>query len=722
MAVLTQDWHGTSVMLDSLNPPQLQAVTHTGAPLLVIAGAGSGKTRVLTQRIAYLLAEKNVSPDSILAITFTNKAAAEMKERVRLAVGPAANQMWVSTFHSACVRILRKDAKLLGRTSTFSIYDQSDSTRLVSSIMESEGIDQRRFTPRSLLAQISRQKSELIDVDTFAARAESPTETLLVPVYREYERRLAMANAFDFDDLISATVALFQLDPDLAMSYRERFRHVLVDEYQDTNPSQYALVKEMVGATGELCVVGDADQAIYAFRGATIRNIEEFERDFPEARVITLDQNYRSTQTVLTAANAVISKNSDRREKHLWTSAGQGESILGYVAFDEHDEARFVAREIKSALEEGRGKYSDVAVFYRTNAQSRALEEVFIRAGVPYRVVGSVKFYERKEVKDALAYLRLVVNPADDLSFLRIINTPRRGIGDKAVENLTRYARKNKLTLLQAAKSAQELNDITNKARDSMIEFVKLIDAMSLEVSGEHSPSEVIAKIFERTGYLNQLLKSDDPQEQARAENLIELEAVAREFENTPGEAPTLAAFLERVSLVSDADEIPDHEDGMVSLMTLHTAKGLEFPLVFMTGVEEGVFPHQRALADPTQLSEERRLAYVGITRAMSRLHVSRAASRTWWGSMVHNPPSRFLSEIPEELIEWHEVTNQSDTPSKPDNETDFSIGDRVLHAKFGVGTVIEAFGAGPKAQVSVDFGDGSIKKLLVGYAGLEHL
>jgi len=709
-------------MLDSLNPPQLQAVTHTGAPLLVIAGAGSGKTRVLTQRIAYLLAEKNVSPDSILAITFTNKAAAEMKERVRLAVGPAANQMWVSTFHSACVRILRKDAKLLGRTSTFSIYDQSDSTRLVSSIMESEGIDQRRFTPRSLLAQISRQKSELIDVDTFAARAESPTETLLVPVYREYERRLAMANAFDFDDLISVTVALFQSNPDLAMSYRERFRHVLVDEYQDTNPSQYALVKEMVGATGELCVVGDADQAIYAFRGATIRNIEEFERDFPEARVITLDQNYRSTQTVLTAANAVISKNSDRREKHLWTSAGQGESILGYVAFDEHDEARFVAREIKGALEEGRGKYSDVAVFYRTNAQSRALEEVFIRAGVPYRVVGSVKFYERKEVKDALAYLRLVVNPADDLSFLRIINTPRRGIGDKAVENLTRYARKNKLTLLQAARSAQELNDITNKARDSMIEFVKLIDAMSLEVSGEHSPSEVIAKIFERTGYLNQLLKSDDPQEQARAENLIELEAVAREFENTPGEAPTLAAFLERVSLVSDADEIPDHEDGMVSLMTLHTAKGLEFPLVFMTGVEEGVFPHQRALADPTQLSEERRLAYVGITRAMSRLHVSRAASRTWWGSMVHNPPSRFLSEIPEELIEWHEATNQSDTPSRPDNETDFSIGDRVLHAKFGVGTVIEAFGAGPKAQVSVDFGDGSIKKLLVGYAGLEHL
>ena len=709
-------------MLDSLNPPQLQAVTHTGAPLLVIAGAGSGKTRVLTQRIAYLLAEKNVSPDSILAITFTNKAAAEMKERVRLAVGPAANQMWVSTFHSACVRILRKDAKLLGRTSTFSIYDQSDSTRLVSSIMESEGIDQRRFTPRSLLAQISRQKSELIDVDTFAARAESPTETLLVPVYREYERRLAMANAFDFDDLISATVALFQLNPDLAMSYRERFRHVLVDEYQDTNPSQYALVKEMVGATGELCVVGDADQAIYAFRGATIRNIEEFERDFPEARVITLDQNYRSTQTVLTAANAVISKNSDRREKHLWTSAGHGESILGYVAFDEHDEARFVAREIKGALEEGRGKYSDVAVFYRTNVQSRALEEVFIRAGVPYRVVGSVKFYERKEVKDALAYLRLVVNPADDLSFLRIINTPRRGIGDKAVENLTRYARKNKLTLLQAAKNAQELNDITNKARDSMIEFVKLIDAMSLEVSGEHSPSEVIAKIFERTGYLNQLLKSDDPQEQARAENLIELEAVAREFENTPGEVPTLAAFLERVSLVSDADEIPDHEDGMVSLMTLHTAKGLEFPLVFMTGVEEGVFPHQRALADPTQLSEERRLAYVGITRAMSRLHVSRAASRTWWGSMVHNPPSRFLSEIPEELIEWHEATNQSDTPSRPDNETDFSIGDRVLHAKFGVGTVIEAFGAGPKAQVSVDFGDGSIKKLLVGYAGLEHL
>jgi DNA helicase-2/ATP-dependent DNA helicase PcrA len=708
-------------MLDSLNPPQLQAVTHAGAPLLVIAGAGSGKTRVLTQRIAYLLAEKNVSPESILAITFTNKAAAEMKERVSKAVGPAANRMWVSTFHSACVRILRKDAKLLGRTTTFSIYDQSDSTRLVASIMESEGIDQRRFTPRSLLAQISRLKSELIDSDTFAAKAESPTETLLVPVYREYERRLAMANAFDFDDLISATVALLQLNPALADSYRDRFRHVLVDEYQDTNPSQYALVKELIGPSGELCVVGDADQAIYAFRGATIRNIEEFERDFPQARVITLDQNYRSTQTVLSAANAVIAKNSDRREKHLWTSAGQGEQIIGYVAFDEHDEARFVAREIKSLLDEGRGKYSDVAVFYRTNAQSRALEESFIRAGVPYRVVGSVKFYERKEVKDALAYLRLVVNPADDLSLLRIINTPRRGIGEKAVENLSRYARKNKLTLLAAARDAKALNDITNKARDSMVEFVKLIDALSAEVGGEHSPAGVITTIFERTGYLNQLLKSDDPQEQARAENLIELEAVAREFENTPGEDPTLAAFLERVSLVSDADEIPDHEDGMVSLMTLHTAKGLEFPMVFITGVEEGVFPHQRALADPTQLSEERRLAYVGITRAMSRLHLSRAASRTWWGSTVHNPPSRFLSEIPEDLITWQEAAADS-APAKPDNETDFSVGDRVLHAKFGVGTVVEAFGAGPKAQVSVDFGNGSIKKLLVGYAGLEHL
>jgi DNA helicase-2/ATP-dependent DNA helicase PcrA len=708
-------------MLDSLNPPQLQAVTHAGAPLLVIAGAGSGKTRVLTQRIAYLLAEKNVSPESILAITFTNKAAAEMKERVSKAVGPAANRMWVSTFHSACVRILRKDAKLLGRTTTFSIYDQSDSTRLVASIMESEGIDQRRFTPRSLLAQISRLKSELIDSDTFAAKAESPTETLLVPVYREYERRLAMANAFDFDDLISATVALLQLNPALADSYRDRFRHVLVDEYQDTNPSQYVLVKELIGPSGELCVVGDADQAIYAFRGATIRNIEEFERDFPQARVITLDQNYRSTQTVLSAANAVIAKNSDRREKHLWTSAGQGEQILGYVAFDEHDEARFVAREIRSFLDERRGKYSDVAVFYRTNAQSRALEESFIRAGVPYRVVGSVKFYERKEVKDALAYLRLVVNPADDLSLLRIINTPRRGIGEKAVENLSRYARKNKLTLLAAARDAKALNDITNKARDSMVEFVKLIDALSAEVGGEHSPAGVITTIFERTGYLNQLLKSDDPQEQARAENLIELEAVAREFENTPGEDPTLAAFLERVSLVSDADEIPDHEDGMVSLMTLHTAKGLEFPMVFITGVEEGVFPHQRALADPTQLTEERRLAYVGITRAMSRLHLSRAASRTWWGSTVHNPPSRFLSEIPEDLITWQEAAADS-APAKPDNETDFSVGDRVLHAKFGVGTVVEAFGAGPKAQVSVDFGNGSIKKLLVGYAGLEHL
>lgn len=710
------------MMLDSLNQPQLQAVTHAGSPLLVVAGAGSGKTRVLTQRIAHLIAERGVSPDSILAITFTNKAASEMRERVSQAVGPAATRMWVSTFHSACVRILRKDAGRLGRTTSFSIYDQSDSLRLVSSIMESEGIDSRRFTPRSILSQISKQKSELVDAETYSSKAETPGEQMLAPVYREYERRLALANAFDFDDLIGATVALLRLYPDILSAYQARFTHVLVDEYQDTNPAQYALVKELVGTSGELCVVGDADQAIYAFRGATIRNIEEFERDFPEASVITLEQNYRSTQTVLSAANAVISKNSDRREKQLWTAAGQGEPIIGYVAYDEHDEARFIAGEIASAAAEEGLKYSEMAVFYRTNAQSRALEEVFIRAAIPYRVVGSVKFYERKEVKDILAYLRLLINPADDLSFLRVVNTPRRGIGDKALENLRRFADKSQMPLLQAARSAADLNDVTNKARESFLEFVKLIDRLSAKVAANELPSEVISVVLASTGYLEQLLKSEDPQEQARAENLIELESVAREFEQTTDDEATLGAFLERVSLVSDADELPDQDDGMVSLMTLHTAKGLEFPMVFITGAEEGVFPHQRSLTDPAQLSEERRLAYVGITRAMSKLFISRAISRTWWGASVRNPASRFVDEFPPDLIEWRESAEVATPPERPANETDFSVGDRVLHAKFGMGTVTEAFGSGPKAQVSVDFGDGVVKKLLVGYAGLEHL
>jgi DNA helicase-2/ATP-dependent DNA helicase PcrA len=477
-----------------------------------------------------------------------------------------------------------------------------------------------------------------------------------------------------------------------------------------------------VGTTGELCVVGDADQAIYAFRGATIRNIEEFERDFPQASVITLEQNYRSTQTVLSAANAVISKNTDRREKQLWTAAGQGEAIVGYVAYDEHDEARFIANEIASVVAEHKTKYSEIAVFYRTNAQSRALEEVFIRAAIPYRVVGSVKFYERKEVKDVLAYLRLLLNPADDLSFLRVVNTPRRGIGDKALENLRKLADGDRIPLLQAARAAADLNDITNKARESLIDFVKLIDRLTAKVAADELPSEVISLVLAGTGYLEQLLKSDDPQEQARAENLIEFESVAREFEQTTDDEATLAAFLERVSLVSDADEIPDQDDGMVSLMTLHTAKGLEFPIVFITGVEEGVFPHQRSLTDPAQLSEERRLAYVGITRAMSRLFISRAVSRTWWGASVRNPASRFVDEFPPELIQWRESVEVNSTPERPANETDFSVGDRVLHAKFGMGTVTEAFGSGPKAQVSVDFGDGVIKKLLVGYAGLEHL
>src|SRR6201995_3003292 len=654
-------------LLDGLNPQQRQAVLHEGSPLLIVAGAGSGKTAVLTRRIAYLLAAREVGVGQVLAITFTNKAAAEMRERVVQLVGPRARNMWISTFHSSCVRILRNQASLLpGLNSNFSIYDADDSRRLLLMIGKDMGLDTKRYSPRLLANGISNLKNELIGPEQAAAEASEAEEELariIAEVYAEYQRRLRAANALDFDDLIGETVAVLQAFPQIAQYYRRRFRHILVDEYQDTNHAQYVLVRELVGTEtedggppAELSVVGDADQSIYAFRGATIRNIEDFERDFPNATTILLEQNYRSTQNILSAANSVISRNSGRREKRLWTDAGDGELIVGYVADNEHDEARFVAEEIDALADRGDITYNDVAVFYRTNNSSRALEEGFIRAGIPYKVVGGVRFYERKEIRDVVAYLRVLDNPGDAVSLRRILNTPRRGIGDRAEACVAVYAENTGSSFAAALESAAEgkVPLLNSRSAKAIAGFVEMLDELRSRLdASEGDLGELVEAVLERTGYPAELEAASDPQDLARLDNLNELVRVAHEFatdlanaaelgtdlddEDVP-DTGVLAQFLERVSLVADTDEIPEHTAGLVTLMTLHTAKGLEFPVVFVTGWEDGMFPHMRALGDPTELSEERRLAYVGVTRARQRLFVLRAKVRSSWGQPMLNP------------------------------------------------------------------------------------
>ncbi len=612
-------------LLADLNPQQRAAVVHEGGPLLVVAGAGSGKTRVLTRRIAYLLAARGVAPGEVLAITFTNKAAGEMRERVEALVGGRARAMWVSTFHSACVRILRREATELGFTSSFTIYDAADSQRLMTQVVRELGLEPKRNPPRALAAKVSNLKNELMDFDAARSKAQTDEELLLADVFANYQRRLQQANALDFDDLIGTTVALLQAFPDVAEHYRRRFRHVLVDEYQDTNHAQYVLIRELVGtdaqtagtaaARGELCVVGDADQSIYAFRGASIRNIVEFETDYPDASVVLLEQNYRSTQTILSAANAVIAKNPDRIPKRLWSDAGDGERIVGYVGDNEHDEAAFVAEEVDRLSDEGRLKPSDVAVFYRTNAQSRSFEDVFLRVGLPYKVVGGVRFYERREVRDALAYLRALVNPADTVSLRRILNVPKRGIGDRAEAMVAAHADRERIPFAQALDQARDAPGLATRSLNAIEGFTAMMSELRA-AAGTAGPSELLEQIYERTGYLAELQESPDLQEQGRAENLAELVSVAREFEDrdVEGTGSALADFLEQVSLVADTDEIPDGDasGGVVTLMTLHAAKGLEFPVVFLTGMEDGIFPHERTLADPGELAEERRLAYVG--------------------------------------------------------------------------------------------------------------
>lgn len=820
-------------LIAGLNEQQRQAVEHSGSPLLIVAGAGSGKTAVLTRRIAYLMQQRGVAPHQILAITFTNKAAREMRERVGQLVGPVAERMWVATFHSTCVRILRQHAHLVdGLNTNFSIYDGDDARRLLSMIAKELNLDLKKFTGRVLANAISHHKNELQDpaaAASAAATTKNPFDTTVAEVYAEYQRRLRAANAVDFDDLIGEVVRIFREHEQVAEYYRRRFRHVLIDEYQDTNHAQYALVAALVGKNSgaqsnpermsapELCVVGDSDQSIYAFRGATIRNIEEFERDYPQARAILLEQNYRSTQNILTAANAVITNNAGRREKKLWTDQGAGENIIGYVADNEHDEARFIASEIDTLSDQGYS-YNDISVMYRTNNASRALEDIFIRSGIPYKVVGGTKFYERKEIRDIVAYLRVLENPDDTVSMRRIVNVPKRGIGDKAQGQLAVHAENHNISFGKAleAAAAGEIAGLSARARNALRGFAEMlatvreeIPAMTNEATGQPHLGELIGRILDITGYKAELESSNDPQDGTRLDNLNELVSVAREFSSDAvnaagldeadinaaapaiaangaaagdglddGAAPagSLAAFLEKVSLVADADQIPDHEHGVVTLMTLHTAKGLEFPVVFVSGWEDGQFPHMRALGDPHELSEERRLAYVGITRARKKLYLTRAMMRSAWGRPVENPASRFLAEIPSEVITWkrEEPTaglgtgwgtggssftsfgggdddswaemsygarrsrrmrgsaasspsqrNRSGIPEKKTGgaKLDLAVGDKVNHAKYGLGTVISADGQGARANVTIDFGSsGTIRLMLVGAPPMEKL
>ena len=745
----------TDALLEGLNPQQQAAVIHSGGPLLVVAGAGSGKTRVLTRRIAYLMARRGVAPYEILAITFTNKAAGEMKDRVAALVGPVAKSMWVSTFHSACVRLLRQEAVRLGYANSFSIYDSADSLRLITIVSKELNLDPKRYPPRQFQSIISNAKNELMGPHDYVNATKNQFEEVIADVYSVYQRRLQQANAMDFDDLILKTVEVLQKFPEAKARLRSRFKHVLVDEYQDTNHAQYTLVKELVGnaqeglAPAELCVVGDADQSIYGFRGATIRNILQFELDYPNATTVLLEQNYRSTQNILSAANAVITKNESRKEKNLWSEEGAGAPLIGYVAESEHDEAEFIKDEIRELQRSGQSEPGDTAIFYRTNAQSRVFEEVFMRSALPYKVVGGLRFYERKEIKDLLAYLRVLANLDDEISLRRIINVPKRGIGDRAIECVDMFAQTRELSFWSALSQCEQAPGMPARAAQSVSDFVSMMVALRTLDEAKTRPSVIIEAILEQSGLLAELSNSSDPQDEVRVENLKELVAVSMEYEERPfeelgeDEEISLSGFLEKVSLVADADEIPDGEDhgGVVTMMTLHTAKGLEFPTVFLTGMEDGIFPHSRTLGEKDEIEEERRLAYVGLTRAEKRLYISRAEYRSSWGSPTYNPASRFLDEIPEGVIEWrnHGGTSASLSPSltrkprvatappprptgKKSTAMQLAVGERVSHDTFGLGTVVAIAGEGDKSEATINFGQYGEKRLLLRYAPVEKL
>ena len=727
-----------SALFADLNPTQREAVAATEGPVLVVAGAGSGKTRVLTYRVAHLLRDLHVPPQSVLAITFTNKAANEMKARVGALVGGAVRAMWVSTFHSACVRILRREASRLGYRSGFSIYDDADALRLLNIVLKDLDLDSKRFPPKAMKAVISKAKNELVDFESFADQGDGFYHEQVADIYRLYQQRLLAASAMDFDDLLMVTVELFGAFPDVLAGYQERFRYVLVDEYQDTNRAQYMLVRQLTAGHGNLCVVGDSDQSIYKFRGADIRNIRDFEVDYPEARIVILDQNYRSTETILEAANSVISNNTKRTPKNLWSDRGRGVPILRYEAEDEHDEAGYVVDEIERLQADG-FNLSDLAVFYRTNAMSRVIEDVFVRRGIPYTVVGSVKFYDRKEIKDAVAYLRAVVNPADEVSLKRIINEPRRGIGDTTIAHIDRFSQAQKIGLADALRRVSEITMLNARAHAAVGEFVAIMDRLRDVVEDDGVAAGVEAVLVD-TGMVATLESEQTIEAMGRVENLRELVGVASEFEasnegavigdeefDSLDHTRRLEVFLESTALVADIDEW-DEGAGAVTLMTLHTAKGLEFPAVFIVGMEDGVFPHMRSLGDPAELEEERRLAYVGITRAQDKLYLTSAWSRMLFGGSNYNPPSRFLTEIPDGLLEkagkrLRRTASERAAATGPRTTMEageIGPGDRVRHDKWGLGTVREVVGLGDRAEAEVMFDTQGKKRLLLSWAPLE--
>ena len=779
---------GSDPLLDGLNPRQREAVLYRGPALLIVAGAGSGKTSVLTRRIASLLQGREAWPSQILAITFTNKAAAEMRERVQAIVGNAAEGMWISTFHSACVRILRREAEHFGFSRNFTIYDSADSRAVLKRIIKELDADTMGFTVSKAAGKISKLKNELADIESYArgANFNDPAEVMFVEIFRKYTERLNQANAFDFDDLIGQTVYLFRAFPHVAALYQKRFRHVLVDEYQDTNHAQYALIRELTrppvaesfetspgvfasqaqpaGANepASLTVVGDSDQSIYAFRGADIRNIVEFERDFPNSKVVLLEQNYRSTQTILDAANAVISNNFDRKDKKLFTTDGAGEKIVGFTGYSGHDEAQFVADEVTRLHDEGMA-YKDMAVFYRTNAQTRALEEILIRSAVPYRVLGGTKFYERAEIKDAFGYLIAIANPADPLALRRIMNTPKRGIGPATEAALQSYADHHEVSLREAMRHAGELG-LGPKITAAILGLAALLDGVALTADTAQVPDILIA-LLEGSGFVEALRASRDPQDEARAENVDELVAVTKEFQKNNPEG-RLLDFLTEVALVAAADELDD-SSGTVSLMTLHTAKGLEYEAVFLTGVEEDLLPHRMSAGEPGGPAEERRLFYVGITRARKQLFISLAMTRAQYGDVSVAMPSRFLQEIPTELIDWRQspgtATSRNGTqpralnarrdgsswgsslreaaglpPAPPRAKTEWTsavtnvvrdnsalelqAGDRIRHLDFGDGRVTAVTGEGAKRVAEVQFDTAGRKRLLIKIAPIEKL
>jgi DNA helicase-2/ATP-dependent DNA helicase PcrA len=755
--------HQPSPFLDGLNPDQYDAVVHPGGPLLVVAGAGSGKTRVLTHRIAHLI-HTGVHPSHILAITFTNKAASEMRERVGHLVGPVVKAMWVSTFHSACVRILRVHAERIGLPRTFSIYDQSDAVRLTGYVIRDLGLDAKRFNSRAVHGHISLWKNELVDPATAVATADDIFARKHAEIYSEYQSRLERSGSADFDDLLTHTVRLLRDCPDVLASYRDRFEHLLVDEYQDTNMAQNEIVLALGGADDpsaphNVCVVGDSDQSVYRFRGADLRNIIQFEDAFDDVTTIVLDQNYRSTQTILDAANAVIVNNAGRQPKHLWTDTGGGDRIVRYHADDEGDEATWVASTISQMTRENHAMWNDTAVLYRTNAQSRVIEEAFMRLGIPYQVIGGTRFYDRREVKDAMAYLRSAVNPADEVSVKRVLNVPKRGIGDASISRIDELAAAEGITFFEAARRASDAG-VSGRAARGVEQFITVIDEARAAIGDIASdtegitPGDLLQMLLQSSGYLGELESEDTVEAHGRIENLGELVGSAREFTR-------LDEFLEQVSLVADTDDLGD--DDRCVLMTLHSAKGLEFPNVFLVGVEEGIFPHHRALSDPDEMEEERRLAYVGITRAMHRLHISHSWSRMIFGTTQYNPPSRFLDEIPAELFDLQgdpaggaqsfRRGNADRWPSPPpyrrrgvDARSDeahrdrvveaamrggggpkrsgatdlrLRIGDDVSHPAFGEGVIIDLSGEGDRAEATVNFAGVGTKHLALAFAPL---